>query len=282
MTLEKMGIFDSLNEAEASATKYKIIATDMHYCEENAEEIVNYLKSKGIILTHPIEIRVCTIPLNQIQAKIRNLEDVNALDLAIQRPIVLTSNDSCLAICNRINTCIQDGIEYKDAKGNYYPFIWNKKEWDKKSADIINYARHDSSLNVDTIIEDFDKEHPDFNKEIDSKKVEENLKQADVIIGESNEKQISDILNNPEESLIETDDLANEKAFTFGPIDEDINPVDPNKEAINALDEIQAKREELEKAKKDLTENLREDVNNSLDAELSFLDIGEDVLGGRR
>ncbi len=212
--LEKLVNIKNLHTDVGSA-----IAIIDTYNVEDVKKILEFLNESGIVLNELRDLRVLSVPLNQIQAKIRNLKDVDALDLARQRPFeVLTLNDGCLTICNRIRTCIQKGINYKDENGNYCSFVWNEHEWNKKKNEVEEAQ----------IVPE---------KEEVPKEVADNY---DDIFAQLDLGDINPIAEDTDH--IEAIDSSNE--------DKEMNPQSALDEISNAKDSLKSLRDDLEKAMK--------------------------------
>ncbi len=274
MTLKEiLEAFEDLNEQETAKVRKGLYIETLKLVQTDIKDIINYLHGLGIKIKYAREIKVGTVPSNEIKEKIDNLRSVDAIDLAIQHPLVLTVNDKCLGMRKRIIKCKQDNVAVKDEEGKYLSFIYEDEEWAKKQASLSQ------------IIDEYDKEHP--NKEISNEEKEEKLKKADEII-----KEISPVSEPEAPSVIK--EIDNE--FSFSPdinwdeelkaFDSSMNSTpqndDDNINLTSLMDNDTPNKEEVEKASQDLSaiedakaklESTKKALRNALDSQIADMNF---------
>lgn len=274
MTLkEKLDAFKDLNEQEIAKVKKGLYIKTLYEVQDDIDNIIEYLNVLGIKIKSANEIKVGTVPLNEIKEKIDNLRSVDAIDLAIQHPLVLTVNDKCLGIRKRIIKCKQDGVKFKDEDGNYLSFIYDDEEWAKKP------------LTSEQIIDEYDKEHP--NKEFSNEEKEANLRKADEILKEINHvsepeiPNVIDLIDN-EFNLNSNNNLDEKINSTLKNDDNDTPNNEEVEKASQDLSAIEDAKKELENTKKALRDALDAqtlDMNYAPEEDASIFDWNPDELG---
>lgn len=293
MTLiEKLNAFEDLDEKQKNIAISKYLNT-INLCGDDIKEIIAYLKSKGVNITKAKEIKIGTIALEEIKTKVDNLESIEARDLIVEHPLVLTANDKCLAIRRRIMTCRQENIPYKDENG-YLPLIWSDKAWNSVANNLNAYKEEKVEI---------EKPENTFAKDLETTLSESSIELPDI------DAVLSQIDISPEENYDNADHLIDPIDIKEEANKEEEKPVE--EEPIIDINDIIDTRERLQKYKDELINvntNVNTDVDRSntismssnedyakelndtlgnmdfdfLNDELTFGDPNDEVLGGGR
>ena len=148
---DKLSLLVDLNEKEKNIAKEKFLATLALVTYDELKEVVDYLASKGIIITKARYLKVLGIPKNEIIRKISILEELHETNIYVQDPSKLSSN--VIDINKKIKYCIQNGISYKKEDGTYESFIFSEKAWQERTQKIPNAeAKEVSSVLDETLV----------------------------------------------------------------------------------------------------------------------------------
>lgn len=122
MTLEeKLGKI-GLSEIERERA-IRLFAPALSMLDDSFIEVLSYLKEIGIEIKYARDIKLLTVPMNEIQKKYNLLKDISEIELLQKEPKTIAMN--VISIIKRIQYCIQNNIEYK-VDGKYADFILNE------------------------------------------------------------------------------------------------------------------------------------------------------------
>lgn len=140
--IEKLNLLVDLNERERNIAIKLFLGTIALLDKKEMEDILTYLSSKNVKIKSAKDIKILTIPKDELVKKFDILKEVNADYIYIAHPSLLNIN--VIDIYKRINYCIKNNIEYKESNEMYAPlkpFIFSEKEWQKtfnKESSMVN------------------------------------------------------------------------------------------------------------------------------------------------
>ncbi|MBE6156154.1 MAG: hypothetical protein E7161_00195 [Firmicutes bacterium] len=144
--MEKKIALLNINDAELAKLP-KFMASLTFVTADEMSAILDFLKSKGVVITLAHELTIFANALEDIKRKFSILEEVHAIDIYIQNPIMINKN--AIEIYKKINYCIQNSVPYKKEDGTYEPFLFSESEWQKKfnkDAELIASAEPNRAL----------------------------------------------------------------------------------------------------------------------------------------
>ena len=95
---------------------------------EELKEKMDYLTSKGIVITKPSQVKVFSLPLDFIKSQVEQAEKLGLLDMLISDPTRITSTE----LFQRLGYVMSLNESLKDEKGKYKKILFNKKEFDRR------------------------------------------------------------------------------------------------------------------------------------------------------
>jgi hypothetical protein len=163
MTLEeKLGKI-GLSEIERERA-IRLFAPALSMLDDSFVEVLSFLKEIGIEIKYARDIKLLTVPMNEIQKKYNLLKDISEIELLQKEPKTIAMN--VISIIKRIQYCIQNNIEYK-VDGKYADFILNEGLFNEMVAQKKNIAPEPLSMSA-TIDSDPNNELTSILKEKDN------------------------------------------------------------------------------------------------------------------
>ena len=177
---------------------------------EELKEKMDYLTSKGIVITKPSQVKVFSLPLDFIKSQVEQAEKLGLLDIFISDPTRITSTE----LFQRLSYFASINESLRDEKEKYKKILFNKKEFDRRyGVEYLVEPQADLSDNVK-------------EKNVVTNNIEENIVKEEPIV---------------EKNTVITDDLSSEvekamNAPVVEPVVEnpvkDIEPVETQVEAV--------------------------------------------------
>lgn len=177
---------------------------------EELKEKMDYLTSKGIVITKPSQVKVFSLPLDFIKSQVEQAEKLGLLDIFISDPTRITSTE----LFQRLGYVMSLNESLKDEKGKYSKILFNKKEFDRRyGIDYLNTKQKE-------VITDIEKQDVIIDKPKDVSKTVEPVIIENNIITDDLSSEVEKAMNAPVvEPVVEN------------PV-KDIEPVETQVEAI--------------------------------------------------
>ena len=124
----KINTLNLPKEVYPNIAKFYAVLSDDVVSLEDLKAKVDFLVSKGIIITKPSQIKIFSLPLNFIKFQVEQAEKLCMLDMFINDPTRITS----LELFKRLSFLTSLNEPLKDEKGKYKKILFSKKEFDRK------------------------------------------------------------------------------------------------------------------------------------------------------
>ena len=146
--VNKISILNLPKEVYPNIPKFYASFSDDLVTLDELKEKMDYLTSKGIVITKPSQVKIFSLPLDFIKSQVEQAEKFGLLDIFISDPTRITSTE----LFQRLGYVMSLNESLKDEKGKYKKILFNKKEFDRRYG-VEYLTKENDMLNINNEVE---------------------------------------------------------------------------------------------------------------------------------
>ncbi len=146
--VNKISILNLPKEVYPNIPKFYASFSDDLVTLDELKEKMDYLTSKGIVITKPSQVKIFSLPLDFIKSQVEQAEKFGLLDIFISDPTRITSTE----LFQRLGYVMSLNESLKDEKGKYKKILFIKKEFDRRYG-VEYLTKENDMLNINNEVE---------------------------------------------------------------------------------------------------------------------------------